>query len=194
MESCVYFISDGEVVKIGHTLNVIGRLNDLQVANPKQLWLVGIIEGGISKEKELHNKFNFLKRRGEWFDLHPDVWNYLCNKNEIQKFEYFFNQEREKKHNTLIAFSRIENKEYLEKYVSKVGGFTGCFVFKEWANHIFKVKVYDRNKNIVFFDVLKPTKIGRAYFIKIPNEFAFHRMRADVIQQPKNVANLKLWR
>ena len=89
----VYFISDGEFTKIGRAKNCASRLSDLQVANGRELKLVGVIncesddylarliEGNI--HKWIPNKYHV---RGEWFNLEVEQINYLIdNHKELPK-------------------------------------------------------------------------------------------------------------
>lgn len=67
--SRVYFIRSGlsQEIKIGHTLDPVVRLNELQVANSEPLTLMGTIPGGRKRESEIHRLFRHLKIRGEWY-------------------------------------------------------------------------------------------------------------------------------
>jgi hypothetical protein len=65
----IYFITDGEYVKIGFTdqNDITNRLNALQIGNARKLRLLGCIEGGRETESVLHNVFQGFRVRGEWF-------------------------------------------------------------------------------------------------------------------------------
>lgn len=67
----IYFITDGEFVKIGYTDNedLAPRLAALQTANARELRVVGTIPGGADVEATLHRVFGALRVRGEWFAL-----------------------------------------------------------------------------------------------------------------------------
>lgn len=67
----IYFITDGEYVKIGFTSgsDVDNRLNALQIGNARKLTLLATIEGGRESELALHSVFEGLRVRGEWFKL-----------------------------------------------------------------------------------------------------------------------------
>lgn len=73
-KSFVYFISDGEKVKIGKANNVESRLKSLQTSHAKELSLIKCIkckneESAYKKEKQLHKKFDEFRITGEWFDI-----------------------------------------------------------------------------------------------------------------------------
>ena len=72
--SNVYFISDGEFVKIGKANNVQVRLSQFQTASPRPLKVLKVIECKDSKdayelEKFLHQAFSEHHIRNEWFDI-----------------------------------------------------------------------------------------------------------------------------
>lgn len=72
--SIVYFISDGEFVKIGKADNVEKRLKTLQTGNPKPLKILKTIPCNSAKEAyDLEFFFHALlkdhKSNGEWYKL-----------------------------------------------------------------------------------------------------------------------------
>jgi hypothetical protein len=68
-DQCVYFITDGEFIKIGVAVDPQKRLNGLQTGNPRQLRLLGTVPGGTSLERGLHACFQARHVHGEWFRL-----------------------------------------------------------------------------------------------------------------------------
>lgn len=82
----VYFISDGQFVKIGISNDVDKRLGDLQVGNPKPLTVLFSVpvrnkKDALELEYRLHNVYHQFARCGEWFD----ILNYI-NVEEFQKY------------------------------------------------------------------------------------------------------------
>ena len=76
----IYFIQAGAKgpIKIGYTSNNIEqRMNDLQCASHKQLYLLGIMDGEMVDEKVLHEQFNEYKIRGEWFSPAMKIRAYI---------------------------------------------------------------------------------------------------------------------
>lgn len=67
----VYFITDGEFCKIGHTLDINKRLKTLQTANAKKLEVLMKIEtfDYYNLEAHLHRLFKKYKIFGEWYDI-----------------------------------------------------------------------------------------------------------------------------
>ena len=69
----VYFVQagDGGAIKIGFATNPAKRVAALQTAAPVRLRPLGMIEGGIERERELHAQFAPDRRVGEWFNPCP---------------------------------------------------------------------------------------------------------------------------
>lgn len=65
----VYFITDGEHVKIGVAKDPAARLTALQVGHPSRLTLLGIAPGGEQCEQYLQSMFKAEHHRGEWYAL-----------------------------------------------------------------------------------------------------------------------------
>lgn len=73
-KSNVYFISDGEFVKIGVAQDYEKRLNVLQIGNARELKVLGILpceNNNIAYKVEscLHMYFYKYRKTGEWFDI-----------------------------------------------------------------------------------------------------------------------------
>ncbi len=71
----VYFAHNQEVgaVKIGSSGDVNARLDALQIASPHELILMGTLPGGRREEKRLHQLFDAMHMRGEWFRATPEL-------------------------------------------------------------------------------------------------------------------------
>lgn len=83
----VYFISDGQFVKIGISNDVMKRLGDLQVGNPKPLTVLFSVpvrnkKDALELEYRLHNVYREFARCGEWFD----ILNYI----KVEEFQNYF--------------------------------------------------------------------------------------------------------
>lgn len=74
-KSCVYFITDGQYVKIGQTDNIEKRMKSLQTGNPKKLSLIHVIPTDEPNliEWGLHKRYEKQRVRGEWFDILGEV-------------------------------------------------------------------------------------------------------------------------
>lgn len=80
----VYFITDGQYIKIGYTKNdAKKRLKQLQTSSPNRLFLLGYIEGDKTIEKKLHKKFynSIVRINGEWFSPTQDLLDYINDNN-----------------------------------------------------------------------------------------------------------------
>lgn len=67
----VYFISDGDYVKIGVATHVNERLRQLQTGNPRKLTLIKVLksEKPYELENNLHDIFEKYRVNGEWFNI-----------------------------------------------------------------------------------------------------------------------------
>ena len=80
----VYFITDGQYIKIGYTKNdAKKRLKQLQTSSPKKLFLLGYINGDKMVEKSLHKQFykSIVRINGEWFSPTQDLLDYINDNN-----------------------------------------------------------------------------------------------------------------
>lgn len=73
---CVYFVSDGEAVKIGWCWNMPRRLEILQTGNAKELKVIKTILtlDPPKLEAALHKKYADHHIRGEWFMIDEDLF------------------------------------------------------------------------------------------------------------------------
>lgn len=72
--SYVYFISDGEYIKIGKADNPVARLSELQVGNPRELKILYLVPAHTQRdatkiEGKLHLTYRDYRIGGEWFDI-----------------------------------------------------------------------------------------------------------------------------
>ena len=66
----VYFLSDGEYIKIGFTTKTIEkRIKQLSTGSAKRIFCLGYFQGTVEDESNLHRRFGKLRLRseGEWF-------------------------------------------------------------------------------------------------------------------------------
>jgi hypothetical protein len=74
----IYFISDGEYVKIGYTNgNPLERLASLQTGNARLLKVLHTMPGSLSEEQALHQRFHHLRACGEWFELTDEIQQFI---------------------------------------------------------------------------------------------------------------------
>ena len=84
--SYVYFIADGEFVKIGKANDVNQRKLSLETGNPRDLITLGTIScdseaESYSLEKKLHHHFEPWHHRGEWFVVGPQILDFISTIN-----------------------------------------------------------------------------------------------------------------
>jgi hypothetical protein len=70
----VYFITDGEQIKIGWSRFVEKRLRELQGLRKKPLKLIAMFPGDIADETALHRYFRHLRIKGEWFKRDREIY------------------------------------------------------------------------------------------------------------------------
>lgn len=70
-----YLMQAGCYLKIGLSTEstVKSRLKALQGANPVEIILLAVKQGGIKEERDMHKQFSSLRVRGEWFKDHPSI-------------------------------------------------------------------------------------------------------------------------
>jgi hypothetical protein len=83
----IYFIQAEGVgrVKIGKAKAPVERLRDLRVGCPVSLTLVGIQDGDLLEEKNLHSKFSHIWSHGEWFFETTELIEYM--RSNLKKLE-----------------------------------------------------------------------------------------------------------
>jgi hypothetical protein len=75
----VYFVRAHDRVKIGVASNVAHRLMQLRTGSPFPLHLMAVQEGaGREHEQDLHRRFGHLHVVGEWFQLKPELLEYIA--------------------------------------------------------------------------------------------------------------------
>jgi Meiotically up-regulated gene 113 len=73
----VYFITDGDAIKIGVASDVNDRREKLQVGNPRPLRILKTLQGSHSLEYELHHRFKKHHVRGEWFKADSTILKFI---------------------------------------------------------------------------------------------------------------------
>lgn len=72
-----YFITDGEIIKIGFSVDPKVRLLHLQTSTPRNLWIIGTILG--DHERRLHQQFRHLRLNGEWFTATQELTDFIAS-------------------------------------------------------------------------------------------------------------------
>ena len=77
MDGFVYFMSDGEAIKIGKANDIKARLSGLQTSTHRPISVLGAVAGGYRKERLLHRMFADRRLRGEWFEDCAEIRDYV---------------------------------------------------------------------------------------------------------------------
>lgn len=73
----VYFIREGDAIKIGFSENVKVRFAGLQSGHHGSLELLGTIAAPVDIEQAILAKFDHLRIRGEWFRAEPELLEFI---------------------------------------------------------------------------------------------------------------------
>ena len=80
----IYFIKNTGTshIKVGYAANPKARLNGMQTANSYELVLLGMMEGSVKDEWNLHSMLDKHRVRGEWYYPCPKLEKLIadCNK------------------------------------------------------------------------------------------------------------------
>jgi hypothetical protein len=72
-KSRVYFLAGAGLIKIGVTTNPTSRIRSIRNSSPVALELLGLHEATLLFEMLMHQKFEHLRRHGEWFEDTPEL-------------------------------------------------------------------------------------------------------------------------
>ena len=75
----VYFIRDGNYIKIGISVDPWKRLASFQTSHHNELEMLAIMPGGADVEAGLHRSFAEYSKRGEWFEDNPKLRAFIEN-------------------------------------------------------------------------------------------------------------------
>lgn len=90
-KSSIYFIQIGlsGPIKIGYTAGSVDkRLASLQTSHPEPLRVLASIEGNRDVETDLHARFARYRKKGEWFEPHPDIIQFFSTDPRREKMTY----------------------------------------------------------------------------------------------------------
>jgi len=76
----VYFLRQGDFVKIGHTtMSVKRRLKSYGTHSLEETKLLGFTYGDKSVERAFHSEFSHYRERGEWFRFEGALADFIAN-------------------------------------------------------------------------------------------------------------------
>jgi hypothetical protein len=73
----IYFITDGEAIKVGSAICVESRCRELQVSHYRELRIIGKLRGTRKQERALHMRWGRFRIRGEWFRDAPEIRHFM---------------------------------------------------------------------------------------------------------------------
>ena len=82
-EGNVYFILQGEYIKIGYSTDVERRMDGIMCDNPNELTLLACFPATMKTERKLHDAFSHCRYRNEWFHADKDIYEFINAMREI---------------------------------------------------------------------------------------------------------------
>lgn len=73
----IYFIKCGEFVKIGCSDDPKRRFDEMKTANPYELKIIGVMDGGDIEEQRLQAAFEAYHHKYEWFFLSKAIRSFV---------------------------------------------------------------------------------------------------------------------
>lgn len=72
-----YFVRDGDMIKIGSSMNPENRIKAIQSGFPRKLEIMAIVPMETVDEFQTHQRFGHLRLNGEWFQADKDLLNFI---------------------------------------------------------------------------------------------------------------------
>ena len=116
----IYFIKQGDYVKIGFTNRFKTRLSQLQVSSPIKLEVLAIVDGDKNDELKFHNQFKHIASNGEWFMYCDELKSFidLLDTNLMWKYGYLDNKVSPI---GIIKQTRLEKNLSMEELAERIG-------------------------------------------------------------------------
>lgn len=116
----IYFVKQGDYVKIGYTNTFKRRLNQLQTSSPVKLEVLALIKGDKSDEKNFHDAFKHINTNGEWFLYNDEIERFVDSLDKDLMWKYGF-IENDNSPIGLIKQTRLQLNLSLEELGEKLG-------------------------------------------------------------------------
>jgi len=172
----VYFISDGDYIKIGMSNSPFNRLNALNTASPHHLELINVFDGDSKLEFRLHRLFKEYRVNGEWFDLPKKYYNITIS--EINKID---------SENNIVDYGRFKDKYKFNKATRKA-------IDDYWGNNIPVKSSYSpfTKKTLIMFGSLSKielkllfsivTKVNKSpYYLNSGGDYITFKKHSNII-------------
>ena len=116
----IYFIKQGDYVKIGFTSRFKKRFQQLQVSSPIKLEVLGLIKGDKVDEKNYHDAFKHISSNGEWFFYNDEIERFVDALDKDLMWKYGLTEEKLSPIG-LIKQTRLEKNWSMEELGEKLG-------------------------------------------------------------------------
>ena len=127
----VYFITDGEFIKIGIAKDVKSRLKALQTGNPKELFILKTIEYGDGEvyyqESMFHNKFAKTRAVGEWFSMSKELLSFVYDGGDISALRMLEEKLDEKEELHRLEKERNIREEELQRLDNEIDSLSDLY-------------------------------------------------------------------
>lgn len=83
----IYFLYDirNSAVRIGCTYEPFNRWLTLQMGNPTKLYFLGVMNGDIRKEGQLHKRFSYLCTQYSWYRLTDELRDFIVSNRDLSR-------------------------------------------------------------------------------------------------------------
>ena len=148
-KSYVYFIKkeNSDSIKIGKSTNPKKRLSSLNTSSDEKLNCLAIFDEDVVSERDLHIKFNFYRKKNEWFYFSKDIHKYINVEMESKNLIKDFFPEQKEDLKTISEYKELvneflEHQKTLEKEIEKLKDINeeirSGLLPREYRNEIFK--------------------------------------------------------
>lgn len=147
----VYFIQAGGFIKIGKssTENLDFRKSMMQTGCPYKMEIVGYVQGGHERERDLHADFHEQRYRGEWFYASSMLLEYIA-KNSVARDGapmYSYEHTRQKDFSEALRFAKHDLLMGHEASVAYANRQTGGFLTQEEVEATVSASMADSSAN-----------------------------------------------
>lgn len=117
----IYFISHTEYIKIGYTSDIARRLTELQTSCPIKMSVLALIEGEMSDEIALHDKFSHLSSHGEWFHYSAEIDDFINKLDRSLIWKYGLEPDDHVQVPNIIKKCRLESNMSIASVAAAMG-------------------------------------------------------------------------
>ena len=76
----IYFIQQGDFIKIGWSSDWQYRIYHMQTSNPAPIVVLGVMEGTPQQERQTHRDFAAHRHQREWFFAVPEILEFVATR------------------------------------------------------------------------------------------------------------------